>query len=181
MITFRQKEYSSLGTKISLGLENTKELIRKRKIKNLKKVADNNSEENKIKSRAAKIELKKEERSPERSKIQIKRDSISTRNNIKAAIKNPKRIVRKAGQVADKTIQMAIKRPQTALGGPIGGVAIPAAISAINPVAGVVTASLPLGTILSSAPLPSNVTRKLNTVARKYRGTNFSKKLGGRK
>ena len=178
MINFRQKEYSSLGTKLSFSLEKTKEFIREKKKSQLKKISQN-SKGNEVKSRAARINLIKEENTPTRSTIQVKRDAIKSRDSIRRTIKNPKEIARISGKAADKVIQATIKRPQVALGA-VGSIAIPATAAMINPTAGVALATLPIGTAINLTPMPSKVNRGLKVVARKYRGTNFSKRLGGR-
>ena len=176
MIKFRQKEYSSLGTKLSYGIENAKEAIRDKKVKRLEKISTNKSD---VKGRAANIELIREKKKSPRTKYQIKKDSIITRENIKSTVKDPKLLAKKTGKAVDSAIQVAIKRPQIALGA-ASQVIVPAAGSLISPAVGAVSAALPVGTAINIAPLPNKVNKRLNSLARKYRGTGFSKKLGGR-
>lgn len=177
MIVFRQKEYSSLSTKLSLGIENTREFLRKQKGKSLRKVAEKDKSE--VKRRVASIELNKGKYSSPRSEMQIKRDAIQTRDKVKSSVRHPERIVKKIGKATDSAIQIAIKRPQVAVGA-VSGVAIPAAVAMVNPVAGGVTATMPIGTSVSLMPLPKKVNNHLKTAARRYRGTNFSKRLRGK-
>ena len=177
MIKFRQKEYSSLGTKLSYGIENAKEAIREKKVKRLEKISTNKSDD--VRGRAANIELIREKKKSPRTKYQIKKDSIITRENIKSTVKDPKLLAKKTGKAVDNAIQVAIKRPQIALGA-ASQVIVPAAGSLISPAVGAVSAALPVGTAINIAPLPNKVNKKLNSLARKYRGTEFSKKLGGR-
>ena len=177
MINYRQKEYSSLGTKLSLGLEQTREFLRGKTKKNLEKKATD--EANEVKKRAAKIELTKPKYTSKRSSTQVKRDAITTRDSIKSAIKNPSIMAQKAGKMADKAIQATIRRPQVALGA-VSSVAIPTAASMINPVAGAVMATVPVGTTISLLPTPPRTNQYLKQTARKYRETQFSKRLGGR-
>ena len=178
MIQFRQKEYSSLGTKLSYGIENAKESLRNKKIKNLKKISQS-GKQTKVRKRAANIELIRENKVAPRTNYQPKRDAITTGENLKAAIKNPKILAQKTGKAVDKMIQVAIKRPQVAVG-TASSVVVPAAGYMISPAVGAISATIPVGTAISLAPMPSKINKKMNVLARKYRATGFSKRLGGR-
>lgn len=181
MIKFRQKEFnSSIGTKISYGIEQIREELKKKKLGALKKIVD--SDPSKVepkKRRAANIELHKETKKGTRGKYKIKRDAIRTREAIKNTVTNPKKLATYAGKVTDKTIQFAIKHPQHVVSN-VNRVVMPIAATAISPAAVALTTVLPVSTAIDLVPIPKHVNEKLRVTNRRYRNTNISKKLRGR-
>ena len=178
MITFRQKEYSTFPTKLSYGFENIKERLIEQKRKRLEKITSPEFKSDEVTKRAARVELRKDKYSQPRSKMNIKRDSIRLRNEVESTLKNPKQLVRKAGKGADSLIQFSIKHPKPIIGA-LGGVALPVGVAMVNPVAGAVTATMPIGTAINLAPMSKKTNKKLKMVARKYNSSQFSKRLRG--
>lgn len=178
MIKFRQKEYSSIGTKFLYKIENLKQGFKAKEIKRLKNISSEGSNADQITKRAARIKLNREEYKKPKSDVDIKRSAISAKKEIKSTLKSPEKLIGGLGKATDSAIKFSIKHPKPIIGG-ISGVAIPAGVAMINPIAGVVTATLPIGTAVNLAPIPKTTRKKLKVVSRKYNNTQFSKRLRG--
>ena len=180
MIVFRQKEYSSWLTKLSYELEKLKKYNLDNKIGELKRKSElisdiNPNENNKIKRRIRLIKAQH----PKQSEIQIKKDAIKTREEIKDYSKNPKRVLKEVSKVVDNKIYRAIRKPKDTV--------VKVAKKIPDPtIRFVTTLSDDLYDVVSAAAKTKKINGKsmtrqiLNNTAQKYRGTNFSKRLGGR-
>lgn len=167
MIKFRQREYSSIGTKLLYEIENLKQNFKNQEKKKLEKISSDESNADPITKRAARIKLKRKEYKESSTDLGIKRGAISAKKEIKSTLKSPKKLIRKLGRATDSAIRFSIKHPQPVIGG-ISSVAVPVGVTMINPIAGAVVTTLPVGTAVNLVPIPKTTRKRLNVAARRY-------------